>query len=88
MKIVCLLKVVIVLLMINWPGENILTKNFAPNGAVWSGLYPSEINSVTMLGDEKELKWEITREGMRIETPLTKPCDYAYVFKIVRRPPF
>jgi hypothetical protein len=25
---------------------------------------------------------------MAIETPPTKPCAYAYVFKIVRRAPF
>jgi alpha-L-fucosidase len=51
-------------------------------------LYPSEIASVTMLGDGKELRWEMTKEGLSIETPKTKPCDYAFVFKIVRRKPF
>jgi alpha-L-fucosidase len=38
-----------------------------------------------MLGDNKELKWEMTNDGLVIETPKKKPCDYAYVFKIVRR---
>jgi len=54
----------------------------------WNGLYPSEIVSVSMLGDGRPLKWEMSKEGMTIETPPTKPCAYAYVFKIVRRAPF
>jgi alpha-L-fucosidase len=41
-----------------------------------------------MLGDNKELKWEMTKEGLIIQSPKTRPCDYAYVFKIVRRSPF
>jgi alpha-L-fucosidase len=66
----------------------VLIKSLAPKPPVWAGLYPNEISSVTMLGDGRELKWEMTREGMRIQTPDTKPGDYAFVFKIVRRRPF
>lgn len=70
-----------------WPGKKILIKSLAPNFN-WPGLYPAEIASITMLGDGKELKWEMTRAGLSIETPKTKPCDYAYVFKIIRQQPF
>jgi alpha-L-fucosidase len=66
----------------------VLIRSLAPNGVTWAGLYPSEIVSITMLGDDKELKWEMTKEGLSIETPQKKPCDYAYVFRIVRRNPF
>ena len=72
---------------LDWPGEKVLIKSLAPKGNNWAGLYPSEIVSITMLGDGKELKWEMTKEGLSIETPKTKPCDYAFVFKIVRRKP-
>jgi alpha-L-fucosidase len=72
---------------LNWPGEKALIKSLAPKGQTWAGLYPSEIVSITMLGDGKELKWEMTKDGLSIETPKTKPCDYAFVFKIVRRKP-
>jgi hypothetical protein len=41
-----------------------------------------------MLGDEKELKWELTKEGLSVETPKVRPCENAFVFKIVRRNPF
>jgi alpha-L-fucosidase len=41
-----------------------------------------------MLGDGKALKWQMTVDGLVIETPEIKPCDYASVFKIVRKKPF
>jgi len=70
-----------------WPGEAVLIRSLARHGS-WMLLYPSEIASITMLGDGKPLKWEITTEGLRIQTPKTKPCDHAFVFKIVRKSPF
>jgi len=77
---------------LGWPGEKILIKSLAggpdPGRNFWNGLYPSEIVSVSMLGDGRPLKWEMTKDGMAIETPPTRPCAYAYVFKIVRRAPF
>lgn len=71
-----------------WPGESVTIKSLRAKGRTWPGLYPSEIASVTMLGDGKELKWEMTEKGLSIETPKTKPCDHAFVFKIVRKKPF
>jgi hypothetical protein len=41
-----------------------------------------------MLGDGRPLAWELTTEGMTIETPKTRPYTYPFVFKIVRRKPF
>jgi alpha-L-fucosidase len=73
---------------LDWPGEKILIKSLAPKGRTWTGLYPSEIASISMLGNGKELKWEMTKEGLIVETPKVKPCDYAFAFKIVRKPPF
>ena len=74
--------------VLDWPGEKVVIKSLAPKGQTWTGLYPSEIASITMLGDGKELKWGLTKEGLEIETPKTKPCDHAFVFKIVRKKPF
>jgi alpha-L-fucosidase len=74
--------------VLEWPGEKVIITSLAPEGDTWAGLYPSEISSVTMLGDGKELKWEMTKAGLSIETPKIKPCDYAYTFKIVRKKPF
>jgi len=78
--------------VLGWPGEKVLIKSLAggadPERNFWNGFYPSEIASVTMLGDGKELKWELGKDGLAIETPRSKPCEYAFVFKIVRRKPF
>jgi len=50
----------------------------------YAGFYKEEIKRITMLGDDKELDWELTPKGLVIEVPDEKPCDYAYVFKIER----
>ncbi len=41
-----------------------------------------------MLGDGNELMWEMNKERLTIETPKTKPCEYAFEFKFFRRKPF
>lgn len=74
--------------VLDWPGDKILIKSLAPKGKTWTGLYPTEIVSVTMLGDNKELAWEMTKKGLSIQTPIKKPCEHAFVFKILRRNPF
>jgi len=54
------------------------------DGPHYPGFYPEEIKRITMLGDGGELDWEVTREGLVIETPDEKPCKHAYVFKVER----
>ena len=58
-------------------------------GPRYPGFYKEEIKRITMLGDGRELDWELTRKGLVIETPDKEPCKHAYVFKIERyhRPP-
>lgn len=51
-------------------------------------LYPTEIRAVKMLGVEQELPWALTREGLKVTPPATKPCEHAFVFKIERQHPF
>ena len=51
-------------------------------------LYASEIRSVKMLGVDAELEWSLAKEGLKIKPPAEKPCDHAYVFKVVRGHPF
>jgi alpha-L-fucosidase len=71
-----------------WPGEAASVKSLVPKGSTWAGLYPSEIVSITMLGDGTELSWKFTKEALVIQAPRSKPCDHAYVFKIIRKKPF
>jgi len=48
-------------------------------------IYKDKIQSITMLGDDKPLEWDLTPMGLKIKTPKNKPCEHAFVFKIVRR---
>ena len=37
-----------------------------------------------MLGDDKELRWElIPNVGLKVQMPDDKPCEHAFVIKIV-----
>ncbi len=69
---------------LEWPGEqvNITSLNMLD---VFPSLYKSEINTITMLGSDQELNWLLTKEGLTINSPDTKPpSEHAYVFKIIR----
>jgi alpha-L-fucosidase len=66
---------------LGWPDGPVLIEEL-------KNLYPGEARSVSMLGVQQELEWSLTRAGMQIMPPVLKPCDHAYVFKIVRDDPF
>jgi alpha-L-fucosidase len=68
-------------IVLGWPGE-------ATTIETLNCLYPEEIKSVKLLGDDQELEWRLTSEGLTIRTPAHKPCEHAYVFKIVRGQPY
>jgi alpha-L-fucosidase len=74
-------------IVLDWPGEKAVIKSLAPRGRTWAGLYPSEIVSIVMLGDGKDLNWQMTKDGLEVETPKSKPCDSAFTFKIARKSP-
>lgn len=65
-----------------WPGAE------ASIGTLWEKLYPSEIESIRMLGDEQDLKWRFDEDALKIQVPEKKPCEHAFVFHIRRRRPF
>jgi alpha-L-fucosidase len=66
---------------LGWPGEQLLIESLA-------GLYESEIAAVRMLGVEQELAWSLSPQGLTVHVPAERPCDHAYVVKIVRQRPF
>jgi alpha-L-fucosidase len=80
---------------LDWPGEEVLIHSL-----IWIGekerregikrypgyhIYKDEIQTITMLGDGQPLEWELTPKGLRIKTPKKRPCENAFVFKIVRK---
>ncbi len=68
---------------LDWPGEECIIRTFSGDNG-WNPLYRDEISEITMLGDDRPLEWRWSEEGLIIETPVERPCDHAYVFKIVR----
>ncbi len=77
-------------IVLAWPGDKLTITSLAPrweSWTGWSGLYPSEIASISMLGDDKPLEWEMTPGGLTIDPPRHRPCEHAFVFKIARRRP-
>jgi len=61
----------------SWPGETATITSLA-SGKPLEG----KITSVTLLGNPGNLKFTQDADGLHIQLPTTKPCDYAYAFKI------
>lgn len=55
-----------------WPGEEV----------VIPGVRAEESSSIRMLGVDEDLIWQQEGENLVVQTPDTKPCKYAYCFKI------
>jgi alpha-L-fucosidase len=66
---------------LGWPGSEVTIGTLR-------ALYPDEIEAVSMLGSDQPLKWKLDQDGLTIETPAERPCEHAYVFKVVRRRPY
>ena len=66
---------------LGWPGAQITI-------ATLRVLYPAEIETVSLLGSSQPLIWRLDEAGLTIETPAERPCEHAYVFKIVRGQPY
>ncbi len=41
------------------------------------------IKSISMLGSKDKIRWNETEDGLEVHFPKKKPCDYAYVLRIV-----
>ena len=48
-------------------------------------LYEPEIEEITMLGDDRPLRWRHTPDRLEIARPDSPPCQNAFVFRIRRR---
>lgn len=41
-----------------------------------------KVHSVGMLGSDEKINWKLKEDGLEIEFPKNKPCEYAFAFKI------
>jgi alpha-L-fucosidase len=65
---------------LGWPSKDFTIKSL--NDTIAGNVYPGQIQSVKLVGDEHELRWGSSDKGLNIERTDAKPCDHAYVFKI------
>jgi alpha-L-fucosidase len=61
-------------IVLAWPQDGRITIR------TLSGL--GRIKTVELLGSRQRLKWEQGQEGLRVQLPAEKPCDYAFALKI------
>jgi alpha-L-fucosidase len=73
---------------LGWPEERAiipLNQDRSSSFTTMKRLVAEEIESVRMLGVERDLSWSMTARGLEIDRPNEKPCGHAYVFKITRK---
>ncbi|MHC4458510.1 MAG: alpha-L-fucosidase [Planctomycetota bacterium] len=63
-----------------WPGEQVTIKSLGERTLLSKGQ--GKIKDIRMLGSSVRLEWERDDEGVTVELPEVKPCDYAQVLKI------
>jgi alpha-L-fucosidase len=71
-----------------WPNDKASFTSLVPKGERWTGLYPSEIASISMLGSNEPVQWKFTPEALELTVPKTRPCESAFVYRIALRKPF
>jgi alpha-L-fucosidase len=65
-----------------YDGENLILEE--DEGPGYPGFYKEEIKRISLLGHGEDLKWSLTRDGLVVDLPEERPCEYAYVIKIER----
>jgi alpha-L-fucosidase len=64
--------------VMGWPERQTVIKPLAANGQYVTG----KIADVQLLGFPGKLKWTQDTDGLKVELPPEKPCDYAFTLKI------
>ena len=64
-------------ILLDWPKDCLaIVKRLAK-------AYPGTIRDVTLLGSADVLEWEHTPSELFVKLPSERPCQYAYVLKIL-----
>jgi alpha-L-fucosidase len=66
----------------SWPGDTATIKSLAKRKALDGKVPDGKIKSVTLLGSPGKLKFTQDAEGLKVQLPADKPCDYAWTLKI------
>jgi alpha-L-fucosidase len=64
---------------LGWPGNGatITIKSLSTEQRL------NEISNITLLGYDGKLQWQRGREGLKVQAPSKKPCEHAFVVRIV-----
>jgi alpha-L-fucosidase len=66
--------------ILGWPEDGEVT---VQSLSINLRLYPGEIADVRLLGAREPVQWSRDNDGLKVKMPQEKPCDNAYVLKIV-----
>jgi len=65
-------------IVLNWDDTaGVLIKSLDKNA-----IADAKILNVQLIGSNEKISWQQTSEGLKLSFPQTKPCDFAYSFKI------
>jgi len=64
-------------IVLNWDDAGVLVKSLDKNVVA-----DAKILNVQLSGSDEKIAWKQTDEGLKLWFPKTKPCDFAYSFKI------
>ena len=65
-------------IILDWPAGPVRIESLRQDSALWFG----RIRRIEMLGVRKPLQWTRDRQGLTVQIPAVKPCEYAFVLKI------
>jgi alpha-L-fucosidase len=65
-------------ILMRWPENNKVVINSVKNTE-------DKVQNVQMLGSKYKLKWSQNENGLTVEMPTKKPCDYAFVLKLTMK---
>jgi len=60
------------------PGEQLTIKSLGTFSSLWNG----KVDSVSLLGYNRQLEWSRDASGLTVKMPNVKPCEHACVLKI------
>jgi alpha-L-fucosidase len=64
-------------IVLNWDDAGVWVKSLDKNA-----IGDAKIQNVQLLGSNEKIDWKQTDKGLKLSFPETKPCEFAYSFKI------
>lgn len=67
-----------------WPEEEMIVKSLSMDLRLY---HPEEVGDVKLLGYREPANWIRDGDGLHVKMPKQKPCEHAFVLKVIRSPP-